>query len=79
MTEVKMSLEAELVAKLKVKGIEVAEDMAIVLLGELLDYAEKKVVETENSFDDMILPLLPLIKRELMKLADKIDGKSEEA
>ena len=76
--EVKMSLEAELVAKLKLKGIEVAEDMAIVLLGELLDYAEKKVVESENSFDDMILPLLPLIKRELLKLAGMIDG-SEEA
>ena len=73
--EVKVSLEEQAVANLKAKGIEVAEDALILLLDEVLDYAAKKVIETENKFDDMLIAVLPIIKSQLADLIDKVDGK----
>jgi len=73
--EVKVSLEKQAVANLKAKGIEVAEDALVLLLDEVLDYAAKKVIETENKFDDMLIAVLPIIKSQLVDLIDKVDGK----
>jgi len=73
----KVSLEKELVAKLKLSGVEIAEDAALVVLDAVLDYAGKKVIESENKFDDMLIAILPLIRAELHKLADGIDGKKD--
>jgi len=69
------SLEQKLVAALKADGIEIAEDAIKLLIEKVMDYAAGKAAQSENKIDDFLIPLMPLIKKELMKLADKIDGK----
>lgn len=67
-------LEKELIEGFKDRGIDIAEEALKIVIEEVLEYASKKVLETENKFDDMLLAVMPIVKKELLKLVDKIDG-----
>lgn len=63
-----------LLEKLKTHGLDIAEDAAKVLMIEVLDFAEKMVIDSENKYDDMLLAVMPMVKSEMLKAIDKIDG-----
>lgn len=64
----------ELVAKLKVKGVVIAEDAAKILVEETLAWIEESVVMTPNKYDDFAVPVIETMKPFVMKEIDKIDG-----
>lgn len=64
----------DLVAKLKAKGLPVAEDVAQAAVGEFFAWAEESVKLTKNVFDDMFLPQLAAAKAAANATLDKIDG-----
>lgn len=61
--------------KLKDKGLEMAEDAAMVVVECVLEWVEESAKKSENTYDDLMLAVLPLMKPEIMKLVDKIDKK----
>lgn len=63
-----------LLEKLKAEGLEVAEDAAKVVVEAVLEWAEDAVTKSENKYDDLLLAVLPVVKAELLKLVDEIDG-----
>jgi len=63
-----------LVAKLKDRGLDVAEEAAQVLVEEVLDWSEESVKLSGNKFDDLVLPFIPQLKAAALGLVDKIDG-----
>jgi len=64
----------ELIEVLKSKGLDVAEDMAEVLVMSLFDWVEKSAIASENKYDDLLLAAMPLIKAQVLSKVDKIDG-----
>lgn len=64
----------ELVAKLKGHGLDVAEDIAVIAVGEVVDWFKESAQLSENKYDDLILAVLPMIEAEALKQIDKIDG-----
>ncbi len=67
----------KLVDKLKEEGLDVAEDVAVKLVKSVLGWVEEEVVASENKYDDMVLAVLPALKKELFKAIDKIDGEDD--
>lgn len=66
---------AELVAALKSRGLDVAEDMAGIVLEESLKFVHDSIVLSETKIDDIALPFLPMVEGPLKALVDKINGK----
>lgn len=64
-----------LAAKLKSRGLDVAEEAAKILVEEVLAWTEESVKLTENKFDDMLLVVLPQVKSYALAQVDKINGK----
>lgn len=64
-----------LVANLKGRGLDIAEDAAKILVEEVLNWTEESVKLSENKFDDAALLLLPTLKKAALEAVDKIDGK----
>ena len=69
-----MDLKKKVVEKLKAKGMDIAEDLAMDVIDVAFEVAEEAIKESENKYDDMLLPAMPLAKSKLHELADKIDG-----
>ena len=69
-----MNVKELLVAKLKDKGLTVAEDFAMEIIDAVFETAEEVVKQTENPYDDMLIAAFPAAKGKLKELADKIDG-----
>lgn len=65
----------ELVELLKDKGLDVAEDAAVVLLESVFDWVQASAIKSENKVDDIVAGLLPAIKPYVLEQIDKIDGK----
>jgi len=65
----------ELTVELKSKGLDVAEDMAKVLVESMFIWLEKSAIASPNKYDDLLLAALPLVKGQIMAQVDKIDGK----
>lgn len=63
-----------LAAKLKDKGLDVAEELVKMMVVETIVWLDESAVASPNVYDDLGRPVLPLIKNEILKLADKIDG-----
>lgn len=63
-----------LIEELKAKGLDLSEDAAVHALDAVLAWIEKSAKLSENTYDDLLLAVLPLVKPELMKQIDKIDG-----
>lgn len=63
-----------LAAKLKARGLDVAEEAAKIVVEEVLDWTSESVVLTENKFDDLAIAVIPMIKTYALAQVDKIDG-----
>ena len=64
----------ELVLKLKNNGLDIAEDVARVLVEETFNWVEESVKASENKLDDFVVVALPQLKEMALKAIDKIDG-----
>ena len=61
--------------RLKSRGVDIAEDAVIILIEETFQLADDVIVATENKYDDLARPFLPMAKNVALELADQIDGK----
>jgi hypothetical protein len=68
-----------LASRLTARGLEVAEDAAIIILEETCDWSQESAVLSKTPLDDILAVAAPLIKKEAMKYADKIDGVEDQA
>lgn len=66
-----------LVAKLKAKGMDVAEEAAAVLVEEVIDWVVESSVISPNKVDDLLAVMLPVAKTHILSLVDKIDGQDD--
>ena len=62
-----------LVEKLKVHGLEVAEETAKALTVSVLEWVKESAVLSENKVDDVLAVLIPLIEKPILDLEDKIN------
>lgn len=65
----------DLAEKLKAEGLDVAEDVAMKVVECAFAWLEESAKLSENTYDDLLMAVLPLVKPEVMKAVDKIDGK----
>lgn len=64
-----------LFGKFKDRFGNVAEDAVKGAVVDLCDWFEASAKESPTPFDDVALVVVPKLKEEALKLADKIDGK----
>ena len=68
--DVKVLLEG-----LKGKGLDIAEDAAKIVVEEVLEWVVKSASVSKTPFDDVLAAVMPVAKKELLDIVDKIDGK----
>lgn len=61
-----------LVEKFKARGLDLGEEVAKMVVEETFSWAEESAKLSENKYDDLVP--FSLVKSEVLKLADKIDG-----
>lgn len=67
-----------LVSKLKDKGLDVAEDAAVIIYDVVTEWVMESAQASENKMDDMLLAVLPVINGYVKaELLDKIDGQDD--
>jgi hypothetical protein len=64
-----------LASQLKSKGLDIAEDAAIIVVEETIDWLSKSAIASTNKYDDLLVAFYPKIKEYVLELVDKIDGK----
>jgi len=75
-----MSYEfTKLVDSLKEDGLEIAEDAAKKVVERVMDWVAESAQESENSMDDVLVALMPMIKPTVLSYVDKIHDESGEA
>lgn len=67
----------KLIDAAKPHGLELAEDAAKKLVEVVFDWVAESAAQSENKFDDVIAPLIPVLKPVIMEQLDKIDGSQE--
>lgn len=68
-------LKKELVELFKAEGLDLAEETVELVIKATFKIMPVVAAKTTNTMDDMIVAALaPILERELLKLADKIDG-----
>lgn len=65
----------ELMGRLKDKGMDVAEDAAMLAVEEILVWLKDSAKASENVYDDILIAVVPMFEAEIKKMVDKIDGK----
>lgn len=60
--------------RLKSKGLDIAEEFAIVLVEETLGWVSDSVTMSESKVDDLALAVIPAVKPYIMGQIDRIDG-----
>jgi len=65
---------SDLVARLKSKGLDVAEDAAKMATGEIFDWLVDSAKLSPSVLDDVAVVILPKLKEKVLELEDKIDG-----
>lgn len=68
-------IKSQVVAKLKASGIEIAEDAAMSTVKAAFEIIPAILAATPNKFDDLLIPLLAIIKPQILAAIDKLDGK----
>lgn len=63
-----------LVAKLQARGLDLAEEGAKIVLDEVLAWVAESADKSETPYDNLIATIFPLLKDEVLKQIDKIDG-----
>ena len=64
----------DLVAKLKERGLDVAEEAAKVVIESVFDWLDESADASPTPYDNLLKALYPTIKAEALKAVDKIDG-----
>lgn len=64
----------ELVEELKALGLGVAEDTAVQVLDKVLEWVKVSAEKSSTPYDDLVATIFPLLKTEVLKQIDKIDG-----
>ena len=64
-----------LVAVLKSKGLDLAEDGAKIVAESVFEWIEESAKLSASPYDDMALIVLPQLKKLALSEIDKIDGK----
>lgn len=65
----------DLAARLKARGLDIAEELVKVAVEETLTWIEESVALTETKVDDIAAPVIEGMKPWVMKQIDQIDGK----
>jgi hypothetical protein len=63
-----------IVAKLKARGLNIAEDAAGEAVKALFEAIQEYVTSSPNKYDDLSLAVLPAVQAMVLKEVDKIDG-----
>lgn len=63
-----------LIAKLKGRGLDIAEEMAKVVVEESFSWVEESAKLSATPWDDMALIVVPNLKQLALSGVDKIDG-----
>lgn len=66
-----------LLDKLKGRGLDLAEDAAMIVIDEVSKWVVESAALSETPFDDVLAVVMPTLKKEIEKIADGIDGKDE--
>lgn len=69
----------KLVDSLKEDGLEIAEDAAKKVVERVMDWVAESAQESENSMDDVLVALMPMIKPTVLSYVDKIHDESGES
>jgi hypothetical protein len=64
-----------LVEKLKLRGLDLAEDAAKILVEEVSAWLVESSVLSATPYDDIVAVVMPIIKKTVLEQVDKIDGK----
>ena len=64
----------DLVEKLKVAGLPVAEEAAEQVVKVVFAWAEESADISESKIDDMFKPILPMAREFILSKIEKIDG-----
>ena len=67
-----------LLNKLKDRGLDVAEELAVVLVEEVFDWLAESALLSENKIDDILQVLYPVAKKAALEQVDKIDKEDDE-
>lgn len=63
-----------LAAKLKARGLDLAEEAAMIIVEETSDWVVESAAISATPFDDVLAVVMPTLKKEVAKQVDKIDG-----
>jgi hypothetical protein len=73
--ELKEAYDIKLLGKrLEDKGLDLAEEASAIVLEEVLAWVAESAQKSETPFDDIVASVLPLVKTEVLKIIDTIDG-----
>lgn len=64
----------DLLKKLEGRGLDLAEDAAALVLEEVLNWFEDSAKMSENKYDDLVIAIIPMLREEVLKQIDRIDG-----
>lgn len=64
-----------LLEQLKGRGLDLAEDAAVIVLDEVLKWFKASAELSENQYDNLVLAILPMLESVALEQIDKIDGK----
>lgn len=68
----------DLLGRLKSRGLDLAEDAALIVVEEGLHWASESISKSDSKLDDLALPFLPMLEAPLKKLVDGINGKVDQ-
>lgn len=67
-----------LVERLKARGLDLAEDAAMLFVEELEAFVIESALLSKTPYDDILVPIMPQLTKKLKAdVVDKIDGKDE--
>lgn len=64
----------ELFPKLKEAGLEGTEEAVKLAVPVFFDWLIASAAKSENKYDDLLSPLIPIVKKYVMDLAEDING-----
>ena len=64
----------DLLVKLKGRGLDMAEEAAVIVLKETFQWLKESAEKSANPYDNMGMLVLPQIEKVIFPLVDKIDG-----
>jgi hypothetical protein len=66
-----------LTAKLKARGLDLAEEAAVIILEETTDWVTESAIISKTPFDDVAAVAMPALKKIALSEIDKIDGEDD--